>query len=318
MNGKRLDAVDGLRALAVLAVVVHHAGLNTFGLGTRGVDLFFVISGFCLSLPTLSRMHAGEPFRFDIARFARGRVKRIAPPYYAALGLFGILSLTSFGVPTVASPPGQFEWIQDAAFLTSTAPSYNASFWTLGVEARWYLIFPVVLALYARSKLGFAAIALGAYALYAWQNALVDAGTLPCFMLGIVAADVFVRGHAKSFAFVVAAAVAIALAVVSGHGDDPGNPAWHVASFLVVVAGVGALSRVMALRPLAFFGVASYSIYLVHQPILYWLASFGWPLALCAVCSVIAGLAFWRTIELPSQTWRVRTPEHVAPTVSSL
>ena len=315
MKEKRLGAVDGLRAVAVLAVVAHHAGFNALGLGTRGVDLFFVISGFCLSLPTLRRLQAGEPYRFDIGRFALGRVRRIAPPYYAALALFGILSFTAFGLPTVASAAGRFEWLQDAFFLTSMAPAYNASFWTLGVEARWYLLFPVVLALYARSKPAFAIVAVGAYALYAWQTALVDAGTLPCFMLGIVAADVYVRGLAKSYWFVVAAVLAIAVAVASGHRDDPGNPAWHVASFLIVVAGVGALSRITALRPLAFFGVASYSIYLVHQPVLYWLASLGLPLPACAALAVLAGIAFWRAIEVPAQTWPVAARARVpAPT----
>jgi peptidoglycan/LPS O-acetylase OafA/YrhL len=296
----RLRAVDGLRAIAVLGVVAHHAGLVPWSIGARGVELFFVISGFCLSLPALARVHAGLPFRFDWRQFAIGRVARIVPPYYAALALFVGLSATSFGVPTVFAPPFHNEWLFDALFLTSRAPAYNASFWTLGVEARWYLVFPAVLALYATSRRGFMLLGLVCYAVALIWNSPLDVGILPCFMLGIVAAGMHVRGKAGSPWFVVAAFAALALAAAVDRTESPSDPLWHAAAFLTLLAGIGAGARVVSWRPLAFVGTASYSIYLVHQPVLMWLAGVPMPWALRAVLSIAAGLAFWRAVEVPS------------------
>jgi peptidoglycan/LPS O-acetylase OafA/YrhL len=306
---RRLESVDGLRAIAVLAVVAHHASLLPFAYGARGVDLFFVISGFCLSLPTLRRLQAGEPFRFDRLRFAVGRIERIVPPYYAALLLFGVLSLTSFGLPSVRAPAAPYEWLTDALFLTSMAPAYNASFWTLGIEARWYVFFPAILALFARSKPLFAVAGIGFYALFAAQSALVDAGTLPCFMLGIVAADIHARGRSQSIWFVMLFAVTLIAALFFDRGENAGDPLWHAAAFFCVLAGIGRLERITSWRPLASVGVASYSIYLVHQPVLLWLTRYPIPWPVCAALSVGAGFAFWRAVEVPALAWRARAKE---------
>jgi hypothetical protein len=166
----RFREIDGLRGLAVLAVVTYHMSINAsrpFALGARGVDLFFVISGLCLSLPSLTRLHAGKPFEFGLSRFALNRLWRIAPPYWVAIALFGLLSVTPFGVPSNGGSAHPLELAQDASiFLTGLRPTYNPSFWTLGIEARWYLVFPAVLLVYTKSKLGFAAIAVIAYIWY--------------------------------------------------------------------------------------------------------------------------------------------------------
>jgi len=150
------------------------------------------------------------------------------------------------------------------------------------------------------SKRLFAVLAIACYALFFWQNFIVDAGTLPCFMLGIVAADVYVRGKAGSRLFPVAAVVVFAAATLVDHSDDVGNPLWHAAAFFVFLAGVGACSKFASWRPLVAVGAASYSIYLVHQPVIFWLAHFPIPWIVCAALSVVAGFAFWRLVEVPS------------------
>jgi peptidoglycan/LPS O-acetylase OafA/YrhL len=69
---------------------------NAFlGQGSHGVELFFVLSGFCLAYPTLAKLRAGKG-SFDVARYAAHRIVRIAPPYYIAMGVFAVLSL-AFG-----------------------------------------------------------------------------------------------------------------------------------------------------------------------------------------------------------------------------
>jgi peptidoglycan/LPS O-acetylase OafA/YrhL len=302
----RLAAVDGLRAVAVLAVVAHHAGLLPLGYGTRGVDLFFVISGFCLSLPTLRALKAGAPFQFDRWRFARGRFARIAPPYYVALALFGVLSLTSFGLPTVLEPAGRFEWLEDVLFLTTLAPAYNASFWTLGIEALWYVLFPMILTIYVRSKPAFAAVALLAYLAYWVDSDLVAVGVLPCFMLGIVAADLYVHGKASSPLYAALALATLVAATLTDSTSLHGHPLWHVAAFFTLLAGVGAVHRGASWRPLAAIGVASYSIYLVHQPIVLFLTRYPIPWPVCGALGVGAGFVFWFIVERPLVAWQAR------------
>ncbi len=300
----RERAVDGLRATAVLFVVAHHGGLLPDALGTRGVDLFFAISGFCLALPTMRARTAGAPAHFDRGRFFRDRFLRIAPPYYVALAIFAILAATPFGTPTAVAPALPFEWLADALSFTSTAPAYNASFWTIGVEAHWYVFFPAILALYLFSRSGFAMLGVAAYAAYAWQPNVIDFGTLPCFMLGIVAADVHARGKSGSPIFAWAALAIVPAAIALDRGPNHGDPLWHLAAVLVLLAGVGTLRALFQARWLAFIGVASYSIYLVHQPLVFWFAGHGTTRPLAAALSVACGIAFWYAVERPALALR--------------
>src|SRR6516164_4323804 len=93
---RRIAYIDGLRALAVLLVVAHHIGeqyfpaVAAFGLGRHGVDLFFVLSGFCLSYPTLERLARDGSATFDVAEFAKRRLIRIIPPYWAAIAALAV------------------------------------------------------------------------------------------------------------------------------------------------------------------------------------------------------------------------------------
>ena len=71
--------VDGLRAVAVLPVILYHAGLGAFGGGFLGVDVFFVISGYLITSILYDEMSEG---RFSIARFYERRLRRILPAQY--------------------------------------------------------------------------------------------------------------------------------------------------------------------------------------------------------------------------------------------
>src|SRR5581483_12332502 len=92
---QRLSYVDGLRAIAVLAVVVEHVASYLFQAnsvpgqitrsGMHGVDLFFVISGFCLSYPVIARLHEKGMATFDAVKYLAHRAVRILPPYYIAI-----------------------------------------------------------------------------------------------------------------------------------------------------------------------------------------------------------------------------------------
>jgi peptidoglycan/LPS O-acetylase OafA/YrhL len=309
--------IDGLRALAVLAVVLDHF-LETSGatgkaaqtlesLGSRGVDLFFVLSGFCLSYPVLERVALGESAYVPIVPFLRRRFARIAPPYYASLIIFGILSLTPFGLPSAAAPhPSALAQLRDLGcdfvFLTSFAPMHNPSYWTLGIEMRWYVVFPVLLAIFVRMRLAFAAIAVGSYALYYAGFGFPDNGTLPSFMAGFVAANIAIR-RVRWAAYVWPVALAYIAVLVSmvkmAPNPDHGEVWWHVAFLALVIAVTGnrRLSAAFSWPPVVFIGVASYSIYLMHQPLLNSLIEAHVPPLVALVLALALALWFWWGVE---------------------
>jgi len=326
MQRHTVGGVDGLRAIAALGVLVYHASvfdphirypatLAWMMLGGRGVDLFFVISGFCLSIAFLQRRANGNQAPFDVRRYAWARVRRIIPPYFATLLLFGLLALTPFGLPLInhAWHDAIPEFLAYFLFIFhDLRPPLDGSIWTLGIESRWYVLFPMLLALYLRSRWLFAALGIALYLCYYLTAILVDIGTLPCFMLGIVAADITVRKHAGSpwiLFFTILSLVAACTQQFRDSGIDYTAPLWHLTSFFIVLTGVGTrvARKILDLQPLRFLGIASYSIYLVHMPLLAFAERHGAPQELTIVLSILAGLLFWRCIEAPSMAYFART-----------
>jgi peptidoglycan/LPS O-acetylase OafA/YrhL len=181
----------------------------------------------------------------------------------------------------------------------------------LSIEMRWYIFLPLILALYVRSRVLFAALGLALYADYASPYGIADAGTMPCFMLGIVAADLALRRAAWTQHCWLAALAMLGIAAWwqrSTSDVDQGNWLWHVAAFAVVVAVVGntSLRRAFSARPLVAVGIASYSIYLVHHPLIEAFASAGLPVPLALALAIGCGFAFWRLVEEPFLRPRVR------------
>ncbi len=312
--------IDGLRALAVLGVVFFHAvepasarALQTplEALGSRGVDLFFVLSGFCLSLPMSPHNMRTTG---DILTFVRRRFTRIAPTYYVALALFACLAATPFGLPDLTAPVAwadqRADLVRDALFFQGLQPMHDVPMWTLGIEMRWYLVFPFVLMLFYRTKIGFGLAMLAAFFLYR-DVGVFDCGFLPTFMLGIVAAHLVKIDSRAHAVWPLVAAIAIALAV-RAQLDAPAvyhtDFGWAIASFALVLAVTTnpALRRAFSWRPLVATGIASYSIYLVHMPFLDSLAWAGLPKFLAGAASLAIGFAFWYAVERPLCSARCR------------
>jgi len=315
---ERRPELDGLRALAVLSVVLAHTAENAKGplavavgdIGSRGVDLFFVLSGCCLAYPLLAGRADGRTSWPSPAEFLRHRIARIAPPYYVTLLIFGLLAFTPFGLPTwpYAIPTTAVLLRQlgmDAAFLTSVYPFHNADYWTLGIEMRWYLLFPLVFALYVRSRAAFGIAMIVSVLLYRSPVSTTDFGMLPCFMLGIVAADIAVREVPwRSVVWptsIVIFGAASWLDLQTPDVVDHTESIWQLAAFLIVVGVMGnrRLASIFSFRAFTAIGIASYSIYLVHHPIVDALARLGLPLVVDAWLAVGCGFVFWRCVEVP-------------------
>lgn len=264
IEARRIAHIDGLRAVAVLSVVAYHVYewythgpqsgfLDLIGRqGCHGVELFFVISGFCLSYPFVARLHATGSARFDVARFAARRIVRIAPPYYAAMAALFVLAivLARFHVfvpqETVAGA-APLQLLKQIAFVDGGTYFLNPSFWTLPVELRWYVFFPIALWLWTRSPRAFVAVMLLALMAYSTRAGSLDLLVLPAFMLGIVAAHAYAHDSKLArYALLLFVPVAcLALTQTSHSGWGFVSPYTEAAAFpFVVSAGASPLLTV--------------------------------------------------------------------------
>lgn len=155
-SGRSIPSLDGLRAFAVLAVVVTHAlevstargigALTFFMLGPIGVDVFFVISGFLIT--TLLSQELERHARIDLPRFYFRRLLRIVPPFYAYLTCIAVASALG-----LLPEPGR-AWPAWAFVANFAKPGHwNLSHaWSLSVEEQFYLSWPFILAALGYSR----------------------------------------------------------------------------------------------------------------------------------------------------------------------
>ena len=150
----RLD-IEGLRAIAVVVVVLYHAGIPFMGGGYVGVDVFFVISGFLITGLLVREME--NTGRLDLPRFYARRIRRLLPA--SVLTLVAVAALTVISLPQTrwASVAGDIRWssgylvnwrFADRAvdyLAADVAPSPVQHFWSLGVEEQFYLVWPFLL-----------------------------------------------------------------------------------------------------------------------------------------------------------------------------
>ncbi len=308
------------------------------GSAAHGVDLFFVLSGFGLAYPLLAQRFAGRPATLDTMAYAFNRAYRILPLFYVAVACaIGAQALADhlgrFGTADVLyMPHSHYEAVAPLLFLDRANFPANPGLWTVAVQLRWYLLFPLILLLWTRSPRAFAAVVVLAWIGFLFTRVrTIDLGTLPLFMLGIVAAELIIRRHHLLRYAVLLLPVAIVAALAwDPHAvvPDPwlaearfrGQPTsfpWHIAAFaLVLVVATAPFARaVFGWRPLRALGVASFSIYLVHQPVIALVHAMLGPGAgaIAFVISIAAGAAFWWCCERPlidsarRRRWRERT-----------
>jgi peptidoglycan/LPS O-acetylase OafA/YrhL len=294
-----LAGLDGVRGLAALFVVVNHVFLRAFPgypvdhapfwaapfiYGRFAVVVFIVLSGFSLALAPARR-----GWRLDrLAQFARRRARRILPPFWAAL----VFSLAVAWL--IAPPPGQALPNGRSVLVNGLlvqnlfgAPSPNRSFWSIAVEAQLYLLFPLLLLVVRRRgaivMVSAVTLVVAAVGLFGPRGFVTQSppDLAALFAVGILAAGVVsVGGAARSWQWVRLAlgAVVPVLATIWWQGsvwtldhllwvDLALGPA--IACLLIGLASgrPAALVRLLDARPLRALGASSYSLYLVHGPI---------------------------------------------------
>lgn len=340
--------VDGLRAVAVVAVLLFHAGWTRFSGGFVGVDVFFVISGFVIALSLFRDLDAG---RFSLSGFFARRARRILPALTAVL--LGTLLVSLLIVPPIYF--GSFADSLMAASLffsnvhfwhTSSYFNSDSAFrpllhtWSLGVEEQFYLAAPILLLaiqrfLGRRWRLVVTLCFLVSFGLNlfgSYHGHLDAAFYLPFtraweFLLGVLIALIprpsLVRGLREAGTI---AGLALILGPVMIYGPAtlfPGMAAlWPCLGAAIVIwfgapageAGAALVSRMLALPPIVWTGRLSYSLYLVHWPVLVLAPfilmrrlSFGETLAALALCFLLAWVLY-RFVETPMRRIRWKTP----------
>jgi peptidoglycan/LPS O-acetylase OafA/YrhL len=303
--GGRDGALDGLRALAALGVVVLHVSLYTtdralppWDLGDGalhglrlGLVLFFVLSGYLLVRPWLATA-AGAALRPRLGVYALRRAARVLPAYYvalvgAALVLWGTDSARmaeSGDLPLLA--------LMLQNWSPTAAGRLNPPAWTLCVEVSFYALLPLLgfLLVRTRARAGRQIAVCGALiavsvAFNVWVNRSGLPGqlhsTLPgclyAFACGMGAAALSTRfrpGRAARWALIATGlALAAADALLHLPLRGPGVAFWQdlpaALGFAAVVAGVaGAPPGLLAFPPLRWIGVRSYGLYLWHYPVI--------------------------------------------------
>ncbi len=326
--------IDGLRAVAVVPVVLYHFRVPGFGGGFVGVDVFFVISGFLITSLIFGEMRAGE---FSILRFYERRVRRIFPALFAvvlatlAVGVAfffprDLLRLAESAAATALFASNFDFWLQSGYFDVGADLKPLLHTWSLAVEEQFYLIFPALLRLLHTSKrrslLGFVvALAAVSFALSLWAVSehpsaafyLAPYRTWEIMLGAILALGDFPQPKspllADSLSFLGLAAIAWAVFGFTAATTFPGAnalfPCLGAATLIYAGSAKGTVWRVLASRPFVFVGLISYSLYLWHWPIhVYSIyvarAAVGWTWSL-ALIALSFGLAIlsWRFVEQP-------------------
>jgi peptidoglycan/LPS O-acetylase OafA/YrhL len=265
--------------------------------GHLSVTVFIVLSGFCLALPVIA--HAGT-LRGGLKQFLTRRARRILPPYFAALALCLILIATIIGKPTGSlwDVPIDVRWYTIISHVLLLQDLFgtggiNYVFWSIAVEWQIYFLFPALVWGWRRfgaSVVVPAALLLG-YAVRVGFDGTritrVHPQYLGMFALGMLAAHVvssregsFPRLKARiPWGAVAAALFCLVAALAWTWGVGRSEERFHLLDLPVGMMTMallikssrtegGVLKRILTARPLVFIGTFSYSLYLVHAPVL--------------------------------------------------
>ena len=346
---RHLDAIDGLRGIAIALVVAYHAWL-VYGFdagvvsqsGFFGVELFFVLSGFCMFFPfARSRFTGSAPPSW--ASYAYRRAIKILPSYLLALTVFALAYAGRDGVGRTA--------IAYAAHLLFVHPLLPHAFqaisgplWTIGIEVQFYLIFPALCGLFLRRPLHGALLVAGVSCAYRGLVLLTHADPgfyvsnqvfafLDLFAAGMLAAYVVAwaqsqKPHAALSPLATAGAAAATACAVAGmiaftHSNamkDTGDfflwqMRWRLpmAALLFVLVAAATLSlpvvrRVIANPVTGFLAIISYNLYLWHLEILSFAQQLSISLPVALLCALAVAALVTYAVERPLLAARSRRP----------
>jgi peptidoglycan/LPS O-acetylase OafA/YrhL len=341
--------IDGLRALAVLLVLFFHLDLHHFAGGFIGVDVFFVISGFLISGILLRELDAGT---FSFATFYERRIRRIAPALLALLLITTPLAYHFFFPPdfhdyantllaALFSVSNLYLLQSENYFDVANQSRPLLHTWSLGIEEQYYLVFPLILIairrwapskrsliLWSLAFLSFAATCiqmkhskLAFHMSTAFFLSPLRAWEL---LLGTMIYDLPVakeRWRRELLAFAGVLLILIPALTYSAGTWFPGPGALPpcLGAALILHAGRHGSSltaKALSWKPFAFIGLISYSLYLIHWPLIVFQQQTqfllneslhpGWVKPVLLLVSLVLATLSWRFIETPFRRGRLR------------
>ncbi|WP_367783826.1 acyltransferase family protein [Mesorhizobium marinum] len=323
--------IDGLRAVAVLAVVLFHAAPSLAPGGFVGVDIFYVISGFLITGLIRREIDAGT---YSTLNFYERRFRRIAPAFLVVCAISTVAAallyipghFELYGKSLIASiliHANNFFYHEAGYFAAPDEVTPLLHIWSLSVEEQFYVAFPIAMVLLTtrrslRTTIILAALALSflasSYAVFADADAAFYLASFRAWELlvgSILALGVIpvVKGRAAAAcSWIAGMLIAVAIWNLSSTSIFPGFTALIpcIGAALFIHAGQQApVNRGLSLQPIVGVGLISYSLYLWHWPLL----SFGTYVAmgplsavdatLVVAVSFLAAVASYRYVERP-------------------
>jgi peptidoglycan/LPS O-acetylase OafA/YrhL len=328
--------IDGLRALAVIPVILFHAGFSCFNGGFIGVDVFFVISGYLITTIIINELSEGT---FSLLNFYERRARRILPALFFvtliwipfAWVLFTPSDLKDFGQSLLAVATFSSNilfWHETSYFGTDSEIKPLLHTWSLAVEEQYYILFPLFLLFFWRfgkkSILIFLGliftISIGVAHWGAYNNPTPTFYLLPTrgweLILGVFTAFYLQKngfleskllnqsGSLLGFALIVFSIIAF--------DDKTPFPSFYaliptLGTALLIITAVKStwIQKLLSFNPIVGLGLISYSAYLWHQPILAFFRNRAsteflnlYLIALCII-SIILAFFSWNFIEKP-------------------
>jgi peptidoglycan/LPS O-acetylase OafA/YrhL len=326
--------IDGLRAVAVLPVILFHAGFSTFSGGFVGVDIFFVISGYLITSIILKDLEAGS---FSFWEFYERRARRILPALFFVIICcipfawmwMMPLELKAFSTSVVAVSVFMSNilfWRQSGYFDTAAELKPLLHTWSLAVEEQFYIFFPIAMLILWRlgrknavAAIAFVAVISLALSEYgsryhpsfnfywlptrAWELA---AGSLCAF---VAIKETGLRDDVLS----VAGLAAIVFAIFYYDSTTPFPSLYALVPVLgtctiILYARQGTIvGSLLSLKAFVGIGLISYSAYLWHQPLFAFarIRSLTEPsyhlMITLVVASIVLAYFSWRYIEVPAR-----------------
>ena len=283
--------IDGLRALAVLPVLFFHAGFDVMAGGFIGVDVFFVISGYLITTIILTEIESDS---FSLIKFYDRRARRILPALIITMLISSLVApalllsdpLENFGQSIVSTV---FFANNIVLYLTTGYWDLQSEFkplihtWSLGIEEQFYLIFPLLLIFTARKLHVPIIIALGVCSLYAAIHLYSDDPSFNFYMIqtrawellaGALTAVFLLKRKHKDNEVLAIIGFCLVIGSYLYFDHQTSHPSvftiFPVFGTVLIITSAGDSSyigRLLSNRMLVKIGLASYSIYLFHQPI---------------------------------------------------
>jgi peptidoglycan/LPS O-acetylase OafA/YrhL len=330
--------IDGLRALAVISVILFHFGIPGFDGGYAGVDVFFVISGYLIT--QLLEASRDESARQMLATFYVRRMRRILPALLVTclataivgVALFTPRELVTVGKFLAATPvllSNVASWSEKGGYFVPGVRELPLShLWSISVEEQFYLVYPLLLIALTRYRLPYrrltlVVLAATSLALCVWAShykplanyffaptrawELLLGATLAIGGTPRIGHRIFTEGLAVAGLL----GIAIVVHLYTPETRYPGTAALLpcLATVALLATGTGPrpalVNRMLSWPPLVFVGLISYSLYLWHQPLLAFVSYYRIaPLkpaaaAVPIAATLLVAIASWRFIERP-------------------